>query len=91
MRSTIAIHTLTLTIAIVAVVFAVWPGVGDAPWEEDVVVVEPVDRTAKLRCEGALSFRDEAVSALGFASDRFRARDVRDEIAKAEGEIDRYC
>ena len=47
---TIAIHALTLTIAIVAIVFAVWPAVGDAPWETEVVLT-PVTVRQPTRCE----------------------------------------
>ena len=56
---TIAIHILTLTIAIVAVVFAVWPVVGDAPWEEEVTRIERIGEkqvpvTRDQLCQSAL-------------------------------------
>ena len=47
---TIAIHILTLTIATIAIVFAVWPAVGDAPWETEAVVT-PVTVRQPTRCE----------------------------------------
>ena len=80
---TIAIHALTLTIAIVAVVFAVWPVIGDAPWEEEVVVVPTVDRTKEIRCEAALELR-EATILEGFR------RDGPSRTAN-EREINRFC
>ena len=98
MRSTIAIHTLTLTIAIVAVVFAVWPVVTDAPWENDAV-----DRTAEIRCDGALSFRETIIEAGPFSQGSFTERfstgpgnpggveNYDAQLAKAEREISRYC
>ena len=104
MRSTIAIHTLTLTIAIVAVVFAVWPVVADAPWEDELVGVQPVDRTAEIRCEGALSYRDGIVEAGQYSSGRSflpneesvpgnpdGVPNYGEALAEAEAEIDRYC
>lgn len=43
---------LTLVIAVTASVFAIWPVVADAPWEEDVVVPTPVVRERQLsECE----------------------------------------
>ena len=91
----------TFAIALTASVFAVWPAVGDAPWEED-----PADRTAALRCEGALALRVSVIEAgeysagsspgaRGFA-DRGPGnpdglRDYDQQLSKAEREIDRYC
>ena len=84
---TIGIQAGTLAIAIAAFVFAIWPVVADAPWVDDVAVVQPIDRTAEIRCEGALRYRDEAVAA--FAVQRMSFFVARMEDAQAE--IDRYC
>ena len=81
----------TSVIAIVAAVFAIWPVVADAPWEDDAPA--PVDRTAEIRCEGALRFRDTALQAYaeftGFrTSDREALAVV---VGDAKREIDLYC
>ena len=79
---------VTFAIAVVAAVFAVWRVVTDAPWEDTApIIVQPVDRTAEIRCEGALRYRDEAVAA--FATQRMSF--FTDRIEDAEAEIDRYC
>lgn len=41
-----------LSIAVVAVVFAVWAGVADAPWEDDVPAADDNDIDADLECAG---------------------------------------
>ena len=47
---TIAIHAVTLGIAVAALFFAVWPVVGDAPWETEAVAT-PVTVRQPTRCE----------------------------------------
>ena len=89
-----ALTVAALAIAIVAAVFAIWPVVTDAPWEDEVptpVVVS--DDTDAIRCEGALSLRGIAVEALGSRSDVFFTgyQNIEAELAKAEREISRYC
>ena len=100
---TSAIHTLTLTIAIVAVVFAVWPVVGDAPWEDERVATRDL---RAIRCEGALQLRDSSVQALGNLPvvsrnpniitssggvDPDQLARVDNQLEKAEREIGLYC
>ena len=79
----ITIHAVTLGIAVAALFFAVWPVVGDAPWETEVVVVPTVDRTKEIRCEAALELR-EATILEGFR------RDGPSRTAN-EREINRFC
>ena len=45
---------LTLAVAVTASVFAIWPVVADAPWEDTVSVTESTD---VLQCQGALDYR----------------------------------
>ena len=49
---------LTLAVALTALVLATWPVVADAPWEDEVAVVESND---VLRCQAALSLRETLV------------------------------
>ena len=56
MVRTIAIVGLTL--AVIASIFAIWPVVADAPWEDAVPEVEE-SRGDELRCEAALSLKGE--------------------------------
>lgn len=85
---------LSITLAVTASVFAIWPVVADAPWEDDVnvpVVVESVDQ---IRCEGALRLRESATEGLGNASGRFAFRSIgilKDQLNQAQNEINRYC
>ena len=94
--------TLLIAVGIIAVtasVFAIWPAVADAPWEDEPVVVE-----STVRCEGALDFRVSIISAgeysrgggLRIGSDGVPGnpsglRDYDTQLAKAENEIRRYC
>ena len=59
MRLLIPALILTAAVAVTASVFAIWPVVADAPWENDVpAVAAPVaDNTGALRCQGALDYR----------------------------------
>lgn len=59
MRALIAALALTLAVAVTASVFAIWPVVADAPWEDDVPVAESSDA---LRCQGALDYRTAIAS-----------------------------
>ena len=88
MKLQLAALIATSVIAIVAAVFAILPVVGDAPWEDDApVAAQPVDRTQEIRCEGALSFRDTALIAVS----ELNTRTMKDQLDKAQREVDRYC
>ncbi len=102
MRALIAALAITFTVAIAASVVATWASVADAPWEDSVPVVQPVDRTQEIRCEGALNYRNAIIEAgparrdLGgiFYERTGNPAGVEDydgELAKADREIDRYC
>ena len=80
---TITIPAVTLGIALAALFLVGWPIVGDAPWEEEVVVVQPVDRTVEIRCHAALDLREILVQ------EGFR-RTGQTQLAN-DREIDRYC
>ena len=80
---------MTFVIAVTASVFAIWPAVADAPWEDEVptpVVVS--DDTDAIRCEGALRFRDSTVQTgkVGLGGNTYD-----EQLANAEREIQRYC
>ena len=90
MRFLIIGLVLTFTVAVTASVFAIWPAVGDAPWEDEVAVVE---EATDVRCEGALRFREVSIAAL--AEIEFwntpQYRDVETELRRATTEVARYC
>ena len=106
MKLLLAALAVTFAIAVTASVFAIWPAVADAPWE-DGTPVAVIDGTESVRCEGALSLR-ASVIAVGEYSEGARVgglqelgeplvgnpgglRDYDAQLAKAEREIDRYC
>lgn len=91
MRLQLAALIATSIIAIVAAVFAIWPVVGEAPWEDDTPPVAVEDNTQL--CEGALRLRETAVQALAEASGaRLSIRqEIEGQLRQAEREIDRYC
>lgn len=90
MKTMLAALVATAAIAIVAAVFAIWPAVGDAPWEDDAPAsVEPVDRTGEVRCAAALEVRAIMIEKeYNFATPGFPAAT---EYQANEREIDRYC
>ena len=59
MRLLVLALAFTLAVAVTASVFAIWPVVADAPWENDVpTVAAPIaDNSDALRCQGALDYR----------------------------------
>ena len=84
MKLMLAALVATSIIAIVAAVFAIWPVVADAPWEDDPpAIVQPVDRTGEIRCQGALDMRIALINQGYPASHRF--------VADSEREIDHFC
>ncbi|MCI0890695.1 MAG: hypothetical protein J4O04_07795 [Chloroflexi bacterium] len=87
MKLMLAALAVTLAIAVTAAVFAIWPAIADAPWEDDTPVAEETDRTGELLCEGALRFREEAMAQAGDLS----PNNLREFLADAQREIDRYC
>ena len=83
---------LTFAVAVTASVFAIWPAVGDAPWEDEVAVA--VEETTDVRCEGALDLREAVIDAgiMGSnSSGRLTGTEFRNRMRQAEGEIDDYC
>lgn len=91
MRALVAALILTFAIAVTASVFAIWPVVADAPWEDDVSVPVAVDNTEEILCEGALRLRESAAEGLGNVTFRAAWRALEDQLERAQREIDRYC
>ena len=93
MRLLAAATVMSIVLAATAAVFAIWPVVGDAPWEEKAPVPSETARD-EIRCEGALRLREAALGTLQGA-DRaaiFGLRStVDDALEDAEREIERYC
>ena len=67
MRLLVAALALSFTVALVAAVFAMWPVVADAPWEQrpQAVQQEESDTNTDRRCDAALQLRDTATEAIG--------------------------
>ena len=88
MKLQLAALLATFTIAVAALVLAVWPAVADAPWEDDTPAIsQPADRTGELRCEGALRMREAAVeSRSGVGIGTYNAQ-----MSEARREINLYC
>lgn len=93
-----AIAVVALAVAIIASVFAIWPVVADAPWEDDTIIEIERDEPATTdpRCETAIAIKAEATIALALereiSLDAVAARSaLRRVIGEAEREIDLYC
>ena len=79
----------TFAIAVVAAVFAIWPVVADAPWEDDAPVVaeDAIDTTSPIRCQEALDLRERLIFENPYDDDDA----WRNTMDAARGEIDHYC
>ena len=66
---TIAIHAVTLGIALAALFLVSWPIVGDAPWEEEIVIPTPITIQQPTECEILLD--QVAASQTEIAARRF--------------------
>ena len=93
MRLLLTALIATFAIAVTASVFAIWPVVADAPWEDS---TEPVieDRTDKIRCQGAYEVLQSAIEALGQLGSLLPQRTyeiITQQLDIAEREISRYC
>ena len=84
---------LALIVAIVASVFAIWPVVADAPWEEGaVIVMEAQAETPDPRCEAARIMRAEArVARAALPGRSISKADLAELIEEADIDIRRYC
>ena len=96
MKLLLAALAVTFAIAIVASVFAIWPAVADAPWEDSAPVVPRTDIDA-LRCESALGLRAD-ILAHGRDAYRDGVKDPESwlvayehQLSDAESEIQHYC
>ena len=93
---------LVLIVAVVAAVFAIWPAVADAPWEEEAVIVVEAE-APDPRCEAAQIMKAEAAVSLALvprggivslAESALRGnatRQLEDIVESADGDIRRYC
>ena len=93
---------LVLIVAVVASVFAIWPVVADAPWEEEAVIVVEAE-APDPRCEAAHIMKAEATVSLAGVPDSFLNSVVetnkRDSIKRqlgtiieeADRDIRRFC
>ena len=105
MRLLVALVPLTLAVAVTAAVFALWPVVADAPWEDEIAPAVAEDRTDEIRCEGALSLRQAVIEA-GITQRSSGSRtgggpaigggiltqeEYDRQLEQAEREISRYC
>ena len=81
---------LVLIVAVVASVFAIWPVVADAPWEEEAVIVVEAE-APDPRCEAAHIMKAEATVSLAGVPDSFLNSVVetnkRDSIKRQLGTI----
>lgn len=67
---------LALIVAVVASVFAIWPVVADAPWEEEpVIIVQEQAAPEPTRCERLFEQLTEAVTEI---AGRVLTQELRD-------------
>ena len=91
MRLMLAALVATFTIAVVAAVFAIWPVVADAPWEDARSSVE--ERIDEFRCESALKLRNDVMDEIRdpmVRTDELLAL-LEDQLVLAAQEINVYC
>ncbi len=83
---------VTFAVAVTASVFAIWPAVADAPWEDDAPppVVQPVNRSQEMRCQAALDLRERVLFDSEPSNDAAREAWVK-LYREAESEIEVYC
>ena len=91
MKLLLAAPAVTFAVAVTASVFAIWPAVGTAPWEDDPEPVVIEDEIDLVRCEAALSLRESATLALASTETSRTRNPIQSQISTAEAEIDRYC
>ncbi len=88
MRLQLAALIATSVIAIVAAVFAIWPAVADAPWEDSEqpapVVVDP---TTEIRCQAGLDLRERLLFDRGGRT----AEAWRSLMSDVMDDINLYC
>ena len=92
----------TFAIAVTALVFAVWPAVADAPWEDDTPVAVVVEGSGvEARCEEAVSNRRSLVEAslappdtpfdISVPGSGGGATNYEELIEQADVEIEAFC
>ena|SRR3990172_6121131 len=90
---------VTLAVAATAAVFAIWPVVVEAPWEDTQRPgQEQGADTDAIRCEGALRLREAVIDAgirgihlTNPGTGRLTQSEYDRQLAKAERGIARYC
>jgi hypothetical protein len=93
MRVLLAVLGLTFIFASVAAIFAIWPVVADAPWEDgSSAEAEDSDSTNEVRCEAALSLKEAIIRQGEYSfNNQDGLRDYDGEMFLAERDIRRYC
>ena len=95
MRPTLILVAL---IAVVALVFAIWPAVADAPWETEVIVItqpapEVIPTEDDTRCRQAIVARDRirrSNQGLERITSQFIEEDQR-RLDQAQDDVDLFC
>jgi hypothetical protein len=94
MKLVMALLALTFALAAGAMVLAVWPVVGDAPWEEsNSEAAGEEEGRDDIRCEAALSLRETIISEGRYHTSRNPdgLRDYEAQLGRAGREILDYC
>ena len=102
MKLLLAALAVTFAIAVTASVFAIWPAVADAPWEDEKATLR-VDQGETVLCDIAILLRDNLQGWVDLleggieftvpmnSQGSIRPAEARDLLNAAEREIDRYC
>lgn len=77
----------TFAVAVTASVFAIWPAVADAPWEDATPTPPRPAQTNEIRCQEALDLRERYL----FENPYREAEAWTAAMENALEEIDRYC
>ena len=97
MKFLLAALAATSIIAVTASVFAIWPAVADAPWEDDAPAVVVEDGRDVMRCESALELRDDVLADgreahhTGVRNPETWQENYERQFSFAESEIQHYC
>ncbi len=85
---------LLIVAAVAGWSLASWASFGDAPWEDDGGPSIEEQREAELdilRCEGAISYRNAAITVGGRGSEGWRRGDIADFLEEAIAEVRNLC
>ena len=91
MKLLLAALAITFVIAVTASVFAIWPVVADAPWEDDAPTPVLQDQGELLLCDAAIRLRDEMRIEEKDRQTSLRSGEIDALLSEANADIDRYC